>query len=416
MGPQAPAPSGPAVLPTRQSWVNVVVALLATTMGFWAWALLSPLGPDLKDRLGLSSVQQALIVAVPVVVGSLGRIPVGWLAGRYGPRITYAVVIGLTAVPVYLLAFFESYAAVLVLGFFLGLGGASYAVGVPLSNDWFPPARRGFSIGLFSASDIGVAIAGLTVIRTIDAFGDQSIFLVVGTGLVVMAVVCWLLLRDLPGRPTPQQGMLASFATVIRRPTVLENSWLYAMTFGVYVALGVYAVTYFKGAHGTPPATASLYMALLVAVASAFRPVGGWLGDRLGPIPVLAVCFGLVVVGALGLSLGLPLAGALGVFCVITAACGTGASAVLGLLAQTSAPAEMAESSGIVAALGGMGGFFPPLVLGVIYGATGSFQIGFWMLAAVAAATAVFTLTVVRHTAAAAASGARTAPRAPGPP
>jgi MFS transporter, NNP family, nitrate/nitrite transporter len=284
----------------------------------------------------------------------------------------------------------------LVLGFFLGLGGASYAIGVPLADSSFPPARRGFAMGLFSASDIGVAIAGLTVIRMIDSFGERSIFFLVAALLLVVAALSWFTIRDFPGaRPTA--GMWESFAGAIRKPRVLSQSWLYAMTFGVYVALGVYAVTYFKGAYDTEPATASLYMAMLITVASVFRPIGGWLSDRLGPIEVLATVFVLVTVGALALSFTPALAISLTLFSVVTAACGTGASAVFTLLDRTTPLDEVPESSGVVGALGGMGGYFPPLVLGIVFGITASYRIAFLMLAAITTLTAIFTVTVVRR-------------------
>jgi NNP family nitrate/nitrite transporter-like MFS transporter len=389
---------GTPALPNRQSWVNVGIATLAATVGFWAWALLSPLGPDFKTRLGLNPVEQALLVALPVVVGSLGRIPVGWLAGRYGTRLTFTIVVALTAIPTLLLAFFQSsYPIMLVLAFFLGLGGATYAIGVPVSNNWFPPARRGFSIGVFSACDVGVAVAGLTVIPAITRWGDQVIFYIVAGALLVCAVLCWFFLRDLPDAPKPKQGMWGSFVGGIRKPTVLQQSWLYAMTFGVYVALGAYSVTFFKGAYDIGPATASLYMAMLVTLAAVFRPIGGWLADRLGPLAVLTACFGIVVIGAAALAFQPPLTWSLVAFGAITAACGTGASAVFTLLAQTTAQSDVAEASGIVGALGGMGGYFPPLVLGAIFAATGTYQLGFWLLVAVILVTAGLTVTVFRR-------------------
>lgn len=150
--PQAPTQqeAGSAPVPGR-SWLMLALATVGFAVNFWAWALLSPLGPRFKDSLGLSSFEQSLLVAVPVVVGSLGRIPVGALTDRFGGRVMFPLVSAASIVPVlYLgLAGHSSLAALLVGGFLLGIGGTAFAVGVPLINAWFPPERRGFAIGIF---------------------------------------------------------------------------------------------------------------------------------------------------------------------------------------------------------------------------------------------------------------------------
>ena len=138
----APPVGAARVAPSRQAVAMLAVATVGFAVNFWAWALLSPLAPKFKDILALSSLQQALVVAVPVVVGSLGRIPVGALTDRYGGRIMFPLVSVATIVPVlYLgLAGHASLAGLLVGGFFLGIGGTAFAVGVPFVSAWFPPA------------------------------------------------------------------------------------------------------------------------------------------------------------------------------------------------------------------------------------------------------------------------------------
>jgi len=136
---------------SSQAWIMLALATAGFAVNFWAWALLSPLGPQLKDQLHLSGSQQALIVAVPVVVGSLGRIPVGALTDRYGGRLMFPLISLVTIVPVLFIGLGgqSSLTTLLVGGFFLGVAGTAFAVGVPFVSSWFPPQRRGLAIGVF---------------------------------------------------------------------------------------------------------------------------------------------------------------------------------------------------------------------------------------------------------------------------
>lgn len=180
-----------------RAWLMLALATLGFALNFWAWALLSPLGPRFKDSLDLSSFQQSLLVAVPVVVGSLGRIPVGALTDRFGGRVMFPLVSAATIVPVlYLgLAGHSSLTALLVGGFLLGIGGTAFAVGVPFTSAWFPPERRGLAIGIFGAGMGGTAISALTTVKLVDAYGMANPFLVTAAVLAVYAVVAALLDR-----------------------------------------------------------------------------------------------------------------------------------------------------------------------------------------------------------------------------
>ena len=144
-------------------------------------------------------------MAVPVVVGSLGRIVVGALTDRFGGRVMFPLVSAVTIVPILFLAFvaLDSYALLLVGGFFLGIAGTAFAVGVPFVNAWFPPERRGLAIGIFGAGMGGTAISALTTVKLYTNVGEKAPFLITAAVLAVYAVAAWLVLRDAPGRTVP---------------------------------------------------------------------------------------------------------------------------------------------------------------------------------------------------------------------
>ena len=391
---------------TRSPILMLVVATIGFAVNFWAWALISPLGPMFKDSGALGTLTQsdvALLVAVPVLVGSLGRIVVGALTDRYGGRLMFTLVSALTIVPVLFIAFFalDSYALLLVGGFFLGIGGTAFAVGVPFVNAWFPPERRGLAIGIFGAGMGGTAISALTTVKLFTNQGEKSPFLITAAVLALYAVVAWLLLRDAPGRTIPTTSLVSRLAANSRLRITWQACILYAVAFGGYVAFSVYLPAYLKTAHGLTAADAANRMAGFVVVAVLMRPVGGWLGDRIGPVPVLAGVFGTVAVCA-GISAGTPPLDGIGTvaFLVMAAALGAGSGATFALIAQVTEPARVGGVTGLVGAAGGLGGFVPPLLMGYVYGQTDSYAIGLWLLAATAVLTLVLTLTVVRRTAA----------------
>ncbi len=380
----------------------LAVATAGFAVNFWAWALLSPLGPLFKDSLGLTSFQQALLVAVPVVVGSLGRIPVGALTDRFGGRVMFPLVSAVTIVPVLFVGLVghSSLAALLLGGFFLGLGGTAFAVGVPFVNAWFPPRRRGLAIGVFGAGMGGTAVSALTTVPLVDAGGVATPFLVTGAVLAVYAVVAALVLRDAPGRTVPAGSFGRRLAATLRLPVTWQASWLYAVAFGGYVAFSVYLPAYLKTAYNLTQADAAGRMAGFVLLAVVLRPVGGWLSDRVGPVSVLAVSLAVVVLGATVQAFTPPLM-PLGTiaFLAMAAALGAGSGAVFALVALLAPASAVGSVTGVVGAAGGLGGFIPPLVMGALFGAFGSYAIGLAALAVVAAATLVFTMTTVRRAA-----------------
>ncbi|MBK5306591.1 MAG: NarK/NasA family nitrate transporter [Frankiaceae bacterium] len=396
---QPPGTTAPADGVRPGAYLMLALATAGFAVNFWAWALLSPLSIRLKGELDLTSFQQALMVAVPVVVGSIGRIPVGILTDRFGGRVMFPVVSFLTIVPVLFLglAGHSSYVAVLIGGFFLGLGGTAFAVGVPFVNAWFPPGRRGFAIGVFGAGMGGTAISALTTVKLANAHGVSSPFLLTAVVLAVYGVVAALVLRDAPGHQPSSGSALRRLAETARLRVTWQLSLLYAVAFGCYVALSVYLPTYLKTAYDLTQTDAANKMAGFVLVAVVLRPIGGWLCDRFDPTTVLAVCFGVVTICALGQSTtpGLYPYGTVA-FLSTAAAVGAGSGAVFALVARRAPADRVGGVTGVVGAAGGLGGFIPPLLMGSLYGSTGSYAIGLLLLSVTALASLVFTLTVVR--------------------
>jgi NNP family nitrate/nitrite transporter-like MFS transporter len=390
---------------TRPPGLMLAMATIGFAVNFWAWALISPLGPLFRENNTLGALSEsdvALMVAVPVLVGSLGRIPVGALTDRYGGRVMFPLVSLATIVPVLFLGLFaqSSYAAVLVGGFFLGIGGTAFAVGVPFVNAWFPPQRRGLAVGIFGAGMGGTAISALTTVQLYNGVGSAAPFLITAVLLAVYAAVAWVLLRDAPGRTVPTTSLLARINANARLPITWQACVLYAVAFGGYVAFSVYLPAYLKTAYALDPADAANRMAGFVVVAVLMRPVGGWLSDRFGPVPVLAVGYAVVVVGAT-VAATTPLLEHVGTlaFLGMAAALGSGSGATFALVALVTEPARVGGVTGLVGAAGGLGGFVPPLVMGYVYGRTDSYAIGLVLLAVTAALTLLLTLTVVRRTA-----------------
>ncbi|MEU5716484.1 MFS transporter [Streptomyces sp. NPDC020403] len=384
---KAPAPER-----TRSAaYRNLIMATAGFTLTFWAWNLIAPMSGDYKERLGLTSFQQSLLVAVPVLVGSLGRIPVGALTDRYGARRMFPAVSALTVLPVLLLIpAADSYGAMLAVGFLLGLGGTTFAIGIPLVNSWFPPTSRGLALGVFGMGMGGVALSGYFTPR-IAEHGANLPFLVVAAALVVYALLAAALVTDRPGRQVPADSLGHRLGRAGRLRVTWELSALYAIGFGGIVAFGVYLPTYLKTWYEMSPTEAGTKAAGFALVTVVFRPVGGRLSDRVHPALVTAGALLLAALMAIAQAFepGLYPVGTIALLCM-AAGLGTASGSVFALVSQVTPQAKVGSVTGIVGAMGGLGGFVPPLVMGAIYSAKGSYAIGFMLLSDLALAGAVY--------------------------
>lgn len=381
---------------TRGRATALVLATLGFAVNFWAWALLSPLGPVYQDLLGLTPFEVSVLVAVPVIVGSLGRIPLGALTDRYGGRLVFGVTSLLGVLPVLFLALVENYPALLIGGFALGLTGATFAVGVPFVNDWFPPERRGLALGVFGMGNIGTAVSGFATPWLAGTFGRLVPFAVVAAALIVIGLAFLVIGRDAPGRQPATAPFLTRFRAAARLRATQELAALYALTFGGFVAFGVYLPLYLREVYGLSTADAAARAAGFVVLATVARPAGGWMSDRWGGAPVLSAALAAVVLCAITVSFAPTMPIATVGFLTMAVALGLGNGAVFALVAREIPARMVGSATGVVGAAGGLGGFLPPLVMGLIYQATSSYAIGLMLLATVAAAAVVYSWFVLR--------------------
>jgi NNP family nitrate/nitrite transporter-like MFS transporter len=376
----------------------LTLAMLAFGVCFYAWALLGPLGPELQEHLHLSETQLAITVAIPVVLGSLMRVPLGILTERYGGRRMFTALMVFTPLPLIGLALFhDSWAPVLVFGFLLGFSGASFAIGIPFVNRWYAPRRQGFALGVYGIGMGGSVITALTAPRIAKATSLAVPFWVAAGLVAVMALIFWTAARDAPGALAGQKmSLLAPLSVFKDNARAWALTVFYFLSFGGFVAMFLYLPKLLHGVHHLSKTDAGTRAAGFALLAVAARPIGGWLSDRIGAKNVLIVSF--LGTGALALVLAatykqmVPLT----IACLTMAIClGLGTGATFKLVPEWF-PDKVGAVTGVVGAAGGLGGFFPPLVMAVVKSDTGSYALGFVLMAAVAAIALIVLIAISR--------------------
>jgi NNP family nitrate/nitrite transporter-like MFS transporter len=350
----------------------------AFAVAFAAWGLLSGLAPILKQQYGLTTTQVSLMVAIPVLLGSIGRLPMGLLADRWGAKPVLTGLLFVITLPALALAAVHSYPGLLLWGFMLGLAGTAFSVGVAYTSPWFSKEQQGFALGVFGAGNVGQSVAVLGAPVLAAHFGLAVPFLLFGA-----LAFLWGIVLLIAARKPPQARPRVSLGETLRPLRTQPLSWLlslfYFVTFGGFVALGIYMPSLLKEVFHLSTPDAGARTAGFVVLATAARPIGGWLSDRFGGARVLAWVFLVLAALALGLSSeSMPLftTAALG----IAFSLGLGNGAVFKLVPEFF-PEQVGTVTGLVGAAGGLGGFFPPLVLGVLKDQVGSFAPGFVLLA-----------------------------------
>jgi len=372
---------------------NLVLATLAFAVAFVGWSLIAPLAKRFQDDLDLTNTRTLMLTAVPVVLGSLLRVPVGALTDRLGGRVMFPVVLVVSAVPAAIFGFVNGYAALIVVGFFLGIAGSSFAVGVPFVAGWYPKERQGFALGVYGMGNIGTAIAAFGAPAIVDWLGREALGIVAAILLVVTALVFYRMAEDPPRGPAVDYG------------AVLRSGWklwrlalLYFVTFGGFVAMAVFLPKLLRDWFDISLTNAGLRAAGFTVVATFARPVGGFLSDRIGSATVLVFVFIGAGIDAAWLAhiasnpTWLPVT----IACLTLAAfLGLGNGAVFKAV-PLDFPEATGAATGIVGAAGGLGGFFPPVIMGIVKDHFDTYALGFIGLLLFTAICLVVALTMRR--------------------
>ncbi len=363
---------------------------------FWAWNLIGPLSKTYSERLDLGPTWTAVLVAFPVLVGAVGRIPVGIWTDRYGGRRMFTLICLASLVPTAAVGVSGgSYAALLVSGFLLGIAGTSFAIGVPFVSAWHRPERRGFATGVFGAGMGGTALSALLTPFLVERLGLVGTHLAMCAALLAAAALSWTMMRDAPGWRPNRDPVLPRFGVVLRRKVTWQLSVLYALVFGGFVAFSTYLPTMLVTAYAFAQTDAGMRTAGFSLAAVIARPLGGTLSDRFGAVRVCLVSFFAAAAMASVLAFQPPAEIPAGVsFVLMAAALGLGSGGVFALVAELIEPPRVGAVTGVVGAAGGLGGYFPPLVMGAVFQLTGAYTIGLLLLAATALIVALFTIKV----------------------
>jgi MFS transporter, NNP family, nitrate/nitrite transporter len=385
---------------SRGQGLNLWLATLASTVGFWAWTMIGPLSARYTEAMSLSPTQTAVLVAMPILVGAVARVPVGVLTDRYGGRIMFTVLLGVTAPLVLvtgLVGMLNAYIPLLVVAFFLGIAGAVFAIGIPFVSAWYPPHRKGFATGVFGAGMVGTAVSAFATPQLVAGIGYLATHVLVAVVVAVVAVLCALLLRESPTRagltPTPA---LPTLQRAFSQLVTWQLCFLYGVVFGAFVAFSNYLPTYLGNIYDYAATEAGWRTAGFALAAVIARPIGGTLADRLGPRTVTLTSFAGVAVLAVIVALQPGAERVYGpVFLLMALFLGLGTGGVFGWVGRAADPRDVGTIGGIIAAAGGLGGYFPPLVMGATYDEEhNSYFVGLMLLAAFAAVALLLTFTV----------------------
>src|SRR5438874_1332476 len=358
---------------------SLVAAFLYFDVSFMAWVLLGPLGPFIAETYKLSATQKGFLVALPLLAGSFFRPLLGVLGDVMGPR--RAGILGLTVTLVPLLLgwhFASSLHSFYLIGFLLGIAGASFAVALPLAGTWYPPEYQGLAMGIAGAGNSGTLLATLFAPRLAQAFGWPNAFALAMVPVVLVLVLYSLMAKDSPKRP-PRPAW-RDYVAVFREADTGWFCFFYCFTFGGFVGLASFLTLFFHDQYHLPKVRAGDFTTIVVIAGSFLRPVGGWLSDRIGGYRLL---LGLLAgvgccLAAISSLPSLPVVVPLLFLCM--GMLGMGNGAVFQLVPQRFAK-QVGVVTGLVGAAGGFGGFLLPSLLGAIKDRTGEYRGGLLIFA-----------------------------------
>ncbi|WP_084786874.1 nitrate/nitrite transporter [Bacillus tuaregi] len=357
--------------------------------GFMIWVLLSSLMPFIKEDIAIPESKLALVTALPVVLGSVLRVPLGFYANQVGARVMFLLSFILLLFPVYYISAADSLTDLLIGGLFLGIAGAVFSVGVTSLPKYYPKERLGLVNGIYGAGNIGTAISTFAAPMLAEKFGwttTVQFYLV----LLAIFIAANFFLGDRK-EPKVKTSLVEQIKGIYKNEKLWLLSLFYFITFGSFVAFTVYLPNFLVTNFELEKVDAGIRTAVFIAVATVMRPVGGWLADRFHSLILLMFTFGVYTISAIILSLA-PSIAWYTVGCLTIAFCAGVGNGVIFKLMPMYFQKQAGIANGIVSMMGGLGGFFPPILLSVLFNITGHYAIGFMALSEVALASLILVI------------------------
>ncbi|PZP27350.1 MAG: MFS transporter [Roseateles depolymerans] len=372
----------------RKAWSILIVSTLAFTVCFMVWMMFGVIGIPIKKQLGLNATEFGLLTAMPVLTGSLVRVPLGIWTDRYGGRIVMALLMIATVPAIWLMAYATQYWHFLVIGLFVGLAGGSFSVGTPYVARWFPKSRQGMAMGVYGAGNSGSAVNKFVAPVLLVSFGWAMVPQVYAAIMAGTVVLFWLFSHSNPAHLVTSNVSFREQLQALKDPRVLKYCQYYSIVFGGYVALALWMVQYYVGEFGLDIRVAALLAACFSLPGGVLRAIGGLLSDKYGAHKVTWwvmwvswICLFLLsypqtdftvvtITGAKTFHIGLNVYAFTGLLAVLGVAFAFGKASVFKYISDDY-PKNIGAISGIVGLAGGLGGFVLPILFGALLDLTG---------------------------------------------
>jgi NNP family nitrate/nitrite transporter-like MFS transporter len=373
------------------------MSTFAFTMCFMVWMMFAILGVPIKALLSLNETQFGLLVATPVLTGSLIRLPLGMLTDKLGGRIVFFVLMMVCVLPIYFISHATEYWHFLVLGLFVGLAGGSFSVGIAYVAKWFDKKNQGFAMGIFGAGNAGAAVTKFLAPAIIAAFSWQMVPKVYSAIMFITALLFWFLTSEDKSHRVSSSVTMADQLAALKDPAVWRYCQYYSIVFGGYVALSLWMTKYYVNEYGFTLQTAALLAAAFSLPGGVLRAIGGWMSDKWGAHQVtwwvMWVCwiclfmlsypqtdFTIATVdGPQSFHIGLNAYVFTALLFIMGVAMAFGKASVFKYISNEY-PDRMGVISGIVGLAGGLGGFILPIMFGALVDLTGVRSSAFMLL------------------------------------
>lgn len=357
---------------------QLTLQTLSLVAGFMAWSIISPLMPFISQDVDISPGQISVILAIPVILGSVLRVPFGYLTNIVGAKWVFFWSFIVLLLPIFLLGQAQSPGMLMLSGFFLGIGGAIFSVGVTSVPKYFSKDKVGLANGIYGVGNIGTAVSSFCAPVLAGAIGWQN---TVRSYLIILSIFAILMffLGD-KNEPKVKIPLMAQVKDLSKNYKLYYLSLWYFITFGAFVAFGIFLPNFLVDHFSIDKVDAGIRSGIFIALATFLRPVGGVIGDKFNAVQALIIDFVIMIIGALILSLSSHIV-LFTIGCLAISICAGVGNGLIFKLAPSYFSKEAGSANGIVSMMGGLGGFFPPLVITFVTSITGSSHLAFFFLA-----------------------------------